>query len=64
MRVLLRQNRRFYDRDESHVKNVFQCAPSDARPDHFVRLAILGWNGGSEGRGRPALKRSTVFGPL
>jgi hypothetical protein len=42
-RVLLRQNRRFYDGDESHLKNVFQCVPSDPRPDHFVRLAILLW---------------------
>jgi hypothetical protein len=40
-RVLLRMNRRFYSGDHSYVKNVFQCSPSDARPDHFVRLAIL-----------------------
>ena len=40
-RVLLRINRRFYDGDVSYVKNLFQCTPSDARPDHFVRLAIL-----------------------
>jgi hypothetical protein len=42
-RVLLRLNRRFYDGDESHLKNLYQCHPSDARPDHFVRLAILRW---------------------
>lgn len=40
-RVLLRVNRRFYDGDTAHVKNMFQCVPGDARPDHFVRLAIL-----------------------
>jgi hypothetical protein len=39
--VLLRMNRRFYDGDKSHVKNIFQCATSDPIPDHFVRLAIL-----------------------
>jgi hypothetical protein len=42
-RVLLRLNRRFYDGNESHLKNVFQCVPEDPRPDHFVRLAILRW---------------------
>ncbi len=42
-RVLLRLNRRFYDGDTSHVKNVFQCVPDDPKPDHFVRLAILLW---------------------
>jgi hypothetical protein len=42
-RVLLRLNRRFYDGDESHLKNVFQCHPADAHPNHFVRLAILRW---------------------
>jgi len=40
-RVLLRINRRFYDGDASHVKNVFQCVPADPLPDHFVRLSIL-----------------------
>jgi S1 RNA binding domain len=42
-RVLMRLNRRFYDGNESHLKNVFQCDPTDPRPDHFVRLAILRW---------------------
>ncbi len=42
-RVLLRLNRRFYDGDSSHVKNVFQCDPDDPKPDHFTRLAILLW---------------------
>ncbi len=42
-RVLLRLNRRFYDGNESHLKNLFQCDPDDPRPDHFVRLAILRW---------------------
>ena len=42
-RVLLRLNRRFYDGDSSHVKNLFQCNVDDAKPDHFTRLAILLW---------------------
>ncbi len=40
-RVLLRVNRRFYDGDTAHVKNIFQCVPADPLPDHFVRVAIL-----------------------
>ncbi len=43
IRVLLRMNYRFYDGDHSYVKNLFQSAPADARPDHFVRLSILDW---------------------
>src|SRR5271157_3992312 len=42
-RVLLRLNRRFYDGDLSHVKNVFQCNSYDPKPNHFTRLAILLW---------------------
>ena len=42
-RVLLRRNRRFYDGNVSFVANLFQCAPSDAKPDSFVRMAILRW---------------------
>lgn len=42
-RVLFRRNRRFYDGDDSFVKNVFQCRPSDAAPDNFARMSILIW---------------------
>jgi len=42
-RVLLRMSRRFYDGNRSHLKNIVQCDPDDALPDHFVRLAILHW---------------------
>ena len=42
-RVLLRMNRRFYDGDKSYLKNVLQCDPEDALPDHFVRLTLLHW---------------------
>jgi hypothetical protein len=42
-RVLLRMQRRFYDGDKAYVKNLIQCNPEDALPDHFVRLAILHW---------------------
>ncbi len=42
-RVLLRMQRRFYDGDKAHIKNIVQCVPDDALPDHFVRLSILHW---------------------
>jgi hypothetical protein len=42
-RVLLRMQRRFYDGDKAYIKNLVQCAPSDALPDHFIRLAALHW---------------------
>ncbi len=42
-RVLLRMHRRYYDGDRAYVKNLIQCDPKDALPDHFVRLAILNW---------------------
>lgn len=42
-RVLLRMKRRFYNGDKAHLKNLIQCHPEDALPDHFVRLSILHW---------------------
>jgi len=42
-RVLLRLSRRYYNGDLSHIKNLFQCDPSDSYPDHFARFAILRW---------------------
>lgn len=42
-RVLLRVQRRYYDGEKAYVKNLVQCNPDDALPDHFVRLAILHW---------------------
>ena len=42
-RVLLRMHRRFYDGKHAYLKNIVQCEPSDALPDHFVRLTILHW---------------------
>lgn len=42
-RVLLRGDRRFYDGDKSHVKNLFQCEPGDSLPDSFIRVEILDW---------------------
>jgi hypothetical protein len=42
-RVLLRMNRRFYDGDQSYLKNLFQCFPRDARPNHFTRVQIMQW---------------------
>ena len=42
-RVLLRMNRRFYDGDQSYLKNLFQCFPLDVRPNHFTRVQIMQW---------------------
>ena len=42
-RVLLRLNRRFYDGDHSHIKNLFQADPTERFPNNFTRLAILSW---------------------
>jgi predicted RNA-binding protein with RPS1 domain len=42
-RVLMRMNRRFYNSDNSYVKNVFYSNPDDPKPFHFSRLAILKW---------------------
>jgi hypothetical protein len=42
-RVLLRMHRRFYDGNRAHLKNIVQCDPFDALPDHFVRLTVLHW---------------------
>ena len=42
-RVLLRLHRRYYDGTRSYIKNIVQCDPQDALPDHFVRPAILHW---------------------
>jgi len=35
--------RRYYDGDKAHIKNLVQCRTDDALPDHFVRLSILHW---------------------
>jgi hypothetical protein len=53
-RVLLRMQRRFYDGDKSHLKNLIQCVPTDALPDHFVRLGILHWLDARKERPGPA----------
>jgi hypothetical protein len=42
-RVLFRTNRRYYDGDQSFVKNVFQCNPAAAHPSSFPRYWILPW---------------------
>jgi hypothetical protein len=41
--VLFRMNRRYYDGDQSFVRNVFQCHPHDPKPDHRTRLLALSW---------------------
>jgi hypothetical protein len=42
-RVLFRTNRRYYDGDQSFVKNMFQCDPAAANPSSFLRYWILAW---------------------
>ena len=36
-----RLNRRFYDGNHSHIKNLFQADPTERFPNSFTRLAIL-----------------------
>lgn len=42
-RVLLRLNRRFYDSDNSYIKNLFSTKMEDDFPSYFCRLMILRW---------------------
>jgi len=42
-RVMLRGDRRFYDGERSHIKNLFQSDTNDPFPDPFVRVDILDW---------------------
>lgn len=42
-RVLLRLNRRFYDSDNSYLKNIFSTTKDDERANYFTRFAILRW---------------------
>lgn len=42
-RVLMRMNRRYYDGDFSHIKNVFTTASFGNRRSYFSRLMILRW---------------------
>ncbi|MET3135355.1 energy-coupling factor transporter ATP-binding protein EcfA2 [Oxalobacteraceae bacterium GrIS 1.11] len=42
-RVLLRLNRRFYDSDNSYIKNLFSANMEDDFPSYFCRLMILRW---------------------
>jgi hypothetical protein len=42
-RVLLRMNRRYYDGDHSHVKNLFTTLSFGKKGNYFSRLMILRW---------------------
>jgi energy-coupling factor transporter ATP-binding protein EcfA2 len=42
-RVLLRSNRRFYDSDNSYMKNIFSANMQDDLPNYFIRMMILRW---------------------
>lgn len=41
--VLLRMNRRFYDSDQSYIKNLFSARKEDPIPAYFCRYMILQW---------------------
>ncbi|MCF5708814.1 S1 RNA-binding domain-containing protein [Pseudomonas syringae] len=41
--VLLRMNRRYYDSDNSYIKNIFSSRNSDTLPGYFCRYMILRW---------------------
>lgn len=42
-RVLLRMNRRYYDGDHSHIKNLFTTLSFGKKGNYFSRLMILRW---------------------
>lgn len=42
-KVLLRTNHRYYDGDESYVKNIFQVNPASPMPFALLRYWILSW---------------------
>jgi hypothetical protein len=52
-KVLLRTNRRYYDGDQSFVKNLFQCDPAAPKPSSFLRYWILSWLRGKGGEAGP-----------
>lgn len=41
--VLLRMNRRYYDSDNSYIKNIFSSRQNDTLPGYFCRFMILRW---------------------
>lgn len=41
--VLIRMNRRFYDSDNSYIKNIFSANNEDANPNYFTRYMIIKW---------------------
>lgn len=41
--VLMRMNRRYYDSDNSYVKNIFSANKFDPMPSYFSRYMILKW---------------------
>jgi hypothetical protein len=41
--VLLRLNKRFYDSDQSYIKNLFAINQDDPIPVYFCRLMVLNW---------------------
>lgn len=42
-RIMFKGNRKYYDDEESNVKNLFHSLGDDSLPDPFVRISILQW---------------------
>ncbi len=43
LRVLLRQNRRYYDGSKTYLRNLFSTKEAAASRDYFLHLSILAW---------------------
>lgn len=43
LRVLLRQNRRYYDGSKTYLRNLFSTQEAAAPRDYFLHLSILAW---------------------
>lgn len=42
-KILMKGKRKFYDENESNIKNLFSSGQDDELPDPFVRVSILKW---------------------
>jgi hypothetical protein len=42
-KILFKGKRRYYNDEESYIKNLFNCNDTDSLPNPFLRIAILQW---------------------
>jgi hypothetical protein len=49
LRVLLRQNRRFYDGTKSYIRNIFSTSSTPDPKQYFLQMVILNWLKGRQG---------------